>query len=236
MSNELVASFKEFQDKLPTQFDEGGFVFSSKVLPQLGSLLEVSQPIVKKTYHDYESYYRADCLTFCANKDIYKYLGLAILSLLFHGNKRITLLAKNKESDIKNLIIEYDNESNPRDVPNFITKPFSFEYYPQAVDKHPWIHHQNLNPVALPLFLLTNEKQSIIRAEEWQQRDTLLITGSDEALVRLAELFLNISNPKQEQTEFVLESEVGFRGVGPGSAEVVLALPGSVKWDQRKSL
>ena len=55
--------------------------------------------------------------------------------------------------------------------------------------------------------------------------------GSDEKNVRVAELLLNISRLDNTTDEYELESEMGFRGVGFGSAEVRLWLPGSVAWN-----
>jgi len=79
--------------------------------------------------------------------------------------------------------------------------------------------------------LLTNKEECLVTEEEWENRDTLIITGSDLGMILLAELLLNISNPKQENNEFDLECENGFRGIGPGSVEVKFWLPGSIGWN-----
>ena len=49
-------------------------------------------------------------------------------------------------------------------------------------------------------------------------------------MLRLAKLFLDISNPNLKRVEFELEGDAGFKGVAPGSAEIRFNLPGSIDW------
>jgi len=49
-----------------------------------------------------------------------------------------------------------------------------------------------------------------------------------EASCRFAELLLNASRPSNRELEFALECELGLRGVGPASAEIVIWLPGGL--------
>jgi hypothetical protein len=66
--------------------------------------------------------------------------------------------------------------------------------------------------------------------EEWNKRDTVKIFGKDTGMVLFAELLLNAALPQNEEDEYELEGEGGFRGVGINSAEVKLFLPGHIFW------
>jgi hypothetical protein len=48
--------------------------------------------------------------------------------------------------------------------------------------------------------------------------------------IRLAELLLNAGLPENEQVEYDLESELGYRGVAAWSHELKIVLPGSVAY------
>ena len=77
---------------------------------------------------------------------------------------------------------------------------------------------------------LTYLDRSVITEDEWAKRDTVKGFGSDRGSVLFAELLLNASRPRNPLDEYALEGELGFRGVGPGSSEVHLWLPGSPAW------
>lgn len=64
----------------------------------------------------------------------------------------------------------------------------------------------------------------------YRQLGLLIFFGIDEASVRLAQLCLNVGLPANPVTEYRLEGEGGYRGVGIHSAEVRLFLPGSAGW------
>lgn len=58
------------------------------------------------------------------------------------------------------------------------------------------------------------------------------VSGTGARLVLLAALLLNLSLAHNEQDEIELKGESGFRGVGIGSAEVQLFLPGHLYWTE----
>ncbi len=66
--------------------------------------------------------------------------------------------------------------------------------------------------------------------EEWNKRDTVKIFGRDTGMVLFAELLLNAALPQNDEDEYELEGEGGFRGVGINSAEVKMFLPGHIFW------
>jgi hypothetical protein len=82
----------------------------------------------------------------------------------------------------------------------------------------------------LPVFVLTNMDDAIYTEEDWARRDTVRGCGSDAANILFAELLLNAGRPQNPVTEYELEGEGGFRGVGEQSAEMRIFLPGSLGW------
>jgi hypothetical protein len=99
--------------------------------------------------------------------------------------------------------------------------------YPSSDPKHPWLNF-NFPPYDLPVLYLTNEKEMVTTSKDIEGRDVAVGFGGLEGSCRFAELLLNASRPSNCQLEFALESELGFRGVGPGSAEITIWLPGSI--------
>ena len=67
--------------------------------------------------------------------------------------------------------------------------------------------------------------------QDWGGRDTVFVESSSEGTVRLAELLLNAGCSWNRVREFELEGDAGFRGVAPLSAELRIALPGSLLWN-----
>jgi hypothetical protein len=65
-------------------------------------------------------------------------------------------------------------------------------------------------------------------AHELASRDVCVGFGCSVASALFAELLLNASMAANDELEFELEGEQGVRGVGPGSAEITLWLPGGL--------
>lgn len=231
MKNDLKEIYHNILEKMNIQKDEDSTVFDGNVFQEMKNLVTINDFCIKKRYHDYDSHYRADSLHFFSNKITYKLLGLAILSIVFHQDcEKMIIKIINENSDIKNLIIKYDFRHDSKGVEGYIAKPFRFEYFFSEIKRFPWENLQ-LQSFDLPLFFLTNEDESIIKDEDWQNRDTLIITGSSSGLVRISTLLLDMSNSGQVQDEFDLENELGVAGVGHGSAEAKFWLPGSLGWE-----
>ena len=60
------------------------FVFSTSTLPTPPTRLVTDRLVITKGKHQYDSHYRADHLRWEAHKSTYRYLGLLILSIIFH--------------------------------------------------------------------------------------------------------------------------------------------------------
>ncbi|MFX0071795.1 MAG: hypothetical protein ACFFAO_11960 [Candidatus Hermodarchaeota archaeon] len=224
MNAKLNSFFSEKRPNVPIKFEDS-IIFKKENLPNISENIDTTNIIIKKGYHIYNNYYRADALRCYAIKDIYKNLGLLILSLIFHeNNEGVKLNLLNSNTDVKNIIIKfhYFNKNG------YIKKPHSFEYEPEEVKKFPWIN-DNLESWDLPGFYLTSENKFKID-EQWEKRDTVILSSTDNGMIRLAKFFLDISNPYQEIVEFDLEGDTGFKGVASGSAEIRFNLPGSIDW------
>jgi hypothetical protein len=228
---DLERVFDSLACRVPTDASgNDSLTFFSATLPIPPTILMTDRLIIGKRRHQYNSYYRADSLVWQAQKPTYRHLGLLILSVVFHeAVDRVQVDLLHPESDIKHLVVEYPY---PRELPvGYSTRPYAFEYFPCAAEKHPWYHTTLAEPKHdLPCFFLTNLDDTVVSDEQWEKRDTVRGFGSDEANVRFAELLVNASRPDSEVDEYELEGEGGFRGVGPQSAEVMLFLPGSPGW------
>jgi hypothetical protein len=143
------------------------------------------------------------------------------LSAVFHQRApKVEVRLNHSHSEIKRLIVEYAPPSIDNLTAGYHTQPFAFEYNAQLPAKHPF--DSCVLAKDLPCFELSNATDLNFTNEDWKQRDTVRIHGSDTGLVAFAELLLNFSVPDSELDEIQLEGESGFRGVGIMSAEVEL--------------
>ena len=153
-------------------------------------------------------------------------------SVVFHPDPvAVQVEVTHPTSDIKTLIVEYEHQAEDA-VVWYSTRPAAFRYSPKTADRHPWcypLHDWSVGD--WPRFNLTNAADCLVTEKDWATRDTVHCCGSDHGMVLFAELLLNASRPDATVTEYEREGELGFRGVGPGSAEVTLFLPGSIGWD-----
>lgn len=228
MTNDLDHILNDFISDIPS--DENIIFFSDNLI-SLPDHLFTDKMYIKKVKQAYDSYYRADALWFYAYRNIYRKLGLLILSVIFNEKQaRLSLHLTHELSQIKRIIIEFDHKTLSEVLPGYTTRPYAFNYAPQTIQKYPW-RTQNIEPSDLPCFLLTNSEQNVITDQDWESRDTILGFGTDVASVRFAELLLNLSSPQNTNDEYVLEGEGAYRGVGIHSAEARLFLPGHLAWE-----
>jgi len=220
MRCDLSRHFREIAEGLSRQ-DARGYPFSSGSFTDVPDHLETSLLVIKKGYHDYDGF-RADVLSFVAQKQTYRQLGLLILAVIFRsGGARVHLELTNPESTVRHLLIKYPGLTN-RGF-QYRTRPDHFLFIPGEIAKHPWAY-QDFHLFDLPAFKLTNLKEIVITEEDWAQRDTVVGFGNDDASVRLADLLLKFGSPSNETTEVFLEGEGGFRGVGRFSAEAAFCV------------
>jgi hypothetical protein len=209
---------------------QGMFVFSRDVIPAAPDELYTGALIVSKQVHDYDGIYYCDVLRFVAQKHVYRLLSLLVLSSLFHIEpKRIRLNLTHTRSQIKDIII--DSPYYSKAGPDLVVVPHEFAYFPSLPDMHPFLDLlPHLSVRDLPCFGLTSEKDLTDRGES--ERNLVVGFGTNVAHVLLAQLLLNASSHSSTVSEYHLESEAGFRGVGVKSAEVGLLLPGSAAWEE----
>jgi hypothetical protein len=232
MKCDLEHLFTSLADVVPTaEAIRQPFIFSATSLPQSPELLTTDQLYIRRCKHGYNSYAYADALWFYASKRTYRYLGLLILSVLFHEHpSAVVLVLTHPASDIKHLAVEYVYRDSA--ALGYVARPFSFSYYPHNPVGYAG-HLAHVPVIDLPCFWLTNREECIVSDEERQRRDTVKGFGTDHGSVWLAELLLNLSRPESSITDYDLEGEMGGRRcVGNMSAEAKLFLPGSIGWDE----
>jgi len=229
---DLQTIYSDLASQLPSRTDGNeSITLSSENLPLPSFEMASENLYIVKVKHNYNNWFETDLLWFYARKETYRYLGLLILSVVFHQEaSEVKVRLNHSYSEIKRLIVEYAPRSINNLTAGYHTQPFAFEYYPQLPAKHPF--DRCVSPKDLPCFDLSNSTDLNFTDEDWKQRDTVKIFGSDVGLVTFAELLLNFSVPHNEQDEIQLEGESGFRGVGISSAEVSLFLPGHLAWTE----
>ncbi len=228
---DLEIIYSALASQLPSLTDGNeSIILSSENLPLPSAEMASDNLYILKVDHVYNDWFKVDMLWFFARKEIYRYLGLLILSVIFHRVSEIKVRLNHPHSEIKSLIVEYAYRNINDLTDGYHTQPFAFKYYPQLPAKHPF--DRCVLPKDLPCFELSNAKNLNFTDDDWKKRDTVRIFGSDTGLVLFAELLLNLSVSHNEQDEFELEGESGFRGVGISSAEVQLFLPGHLAWTE----
>lgn len=231
MSCDLQRLFGEAAEKVPTS-EEESHVFTAGTLTTAPPQLVTDGLYIKKTAHEYGYGYEVDLLMFHARKETYRLLGLLFLSVVFDPEpKAVSLELTHPASDIKHFLI--DNELAPAEElsSGYHSRPHAFVYWPTEMDKHPF--DPCADPVNLPRFGLTNLEDFLFTEEHRRARDTVRCFGRDRGNALFAELLLNAGRPESAPDEYELEGEAGFRGVGVGSAEVRIFLPGSFGWEVR---
>ena len=229
---DLQTIYLDLALQIPTE--TGGYesiTLSSKNLPIPPLEMTSGNLYIVKAKHNYNNWFEVDLLLFFARKETYRYLGLLIFSVVFHQQvSEVEVKLNHPHSEIKRLIVEYAPRSVNNLTAGYHTQPFAFEYYAQLPEKHPF--NSCILPKDLPCFELSNSIGLSFTDEDWKQRDTVKIFGSDTGLVAFAELLLNFSVPHDDLDEIQLEGESGFRGVGISSTEVSLFLPGHLAWTE----
>jgi hypothetical protein len=233
---DLKDIFGDLAAQLPISADGEGFTFTSESLPVSLPRLKTQNLYITKGSRVYHPSFKIDHIYFNAHKETYKYLGLLILSAIFHPQpSEILINLSHPESEISNLIINYSRIKLESLCSGYHKKPFAFQYYSASPWKHPF--GNCIDPRNLPCFSLTNMEDFHNSDDDWKNRDTVKLLASDkgictdEGMVLFAELLLNAALPQNEQDEYALMGENNFRrGVGINSAEVTLLLPGHTFW------
>lgn len=157
-------------------------------------------------------------------------MGLLFLGVVFDPEpKDVSLELTHPASDIKRLLIENSLTALADPSSGYYTRPHAYVYWPEEMAKHPFRRYTD--PRDLPCFGLTNQNDCVLTEEQRQSRDTVISFGTDHGNVLFAELLLNAGRPEDASTEYWLESEGGYRGVGVCSVEATLYLPGHLAWE-----
>jgi hypothetical protein len=233
MNCDLENYFGDLASKIPTD-EASEFIFSAEALPAPATRLLTDMLIVKKGKHFYESYVnsQADILHFQTHKHTYRQLGILILAKVFHYDlSEIHLQLGHPASDIKELVLDYEPEEQSLVfAPGYQIRPHLYTYWPQSIKEFP-LADSSIPQRALPLFNLTNASNDVGGDEtEWNERDIVRCAGTDQGNILFASILLNLGRPQETCNEVSLEGDIGYGGVGLGSAEVKLCLPNSLGW------
>lgn len=213
--------------------DEAEFLFRQGALPAPPTELASRQIFFRKIARDYNGWHRVDRLALFVNEATARALGLHLLACVFHDPASSVLTMSSEWSEVRRLVYR---ARWPEDDPplGLVQRPASFRYVPSASKKHPWLHERDA--ASLPLLALSNEAEVVLGDDEWHARDTVFVESSAVGTVRLAELLLNASCSWNTTRDYDLESDAGFRGVAPMSAELSVVLPGSDHWNAHPEL
>lgn len=228
---DLNSLFGALWQALPhdAQADFGCLALSSANLPAPPEHLETGSLCLTTHLHGYGDYL-VDVVSIEADRPALGQLGLLVLSAMFHPAKtRVKLALTHPRSSIRELWIEREATCS-YGLPGLQLAPVAFNYSPQTVSRHPWLQEimPALRPHDLPVLSLTNQREDVTTRRDLDGRDVAIGFGALEACVRFAELLLNASQPANQELEFCLEGEAGFRGVGLMSAEIDIWLPGGL--------
>jgi hypothetical protein len=219
--------------------EEQHFTFSAENLPEVPPLLVTSALVMTKGEHHYGNNYRVDAVHFYASGQTHREVAVWILAALFSGKSQTVALDLEHESSvIKRLEINYSG-SGQSACWGYTRKPVRFTYHPEIPEQIPWGGH--LDEKDFPLFDLDfREVSGHHPVNDLDKRDRVEIRGSDDALVHVAELLLNIGLPACDigpgaeavlpDKSYVLECFLGRQRVSKWSAEAQFHLPNSFSW------
>jgi len=195
-------------------------------VPALDSELETDRIVLEACDHIYYPLHRVDLLRLHADREVLRALGAWSVSSRFSPPATTaTLHLTHSETWVTTLTIEYEEPTLSNPPVGYSSKPVAFHYFPEVTHRHPWLH-LGLAPADLPVFSLTNQNDDAATPEDFAARDRVRLGGSDRSMALWAELLLNAGCSFNETLEYQLESDAGFRGVGPASSEMQILLPG----------
>lgn len=221
---DLLETFAELAAALPDAVGEEVVVLSATTLPAPPAALATDRLCATWSWHFYGDA-PVEMVSLEADKATLRALGLLVMASVFHPSpEAVTVRLTHPRSTIDTLRVAPERVSD--DMPGYVGRPERFNYYAGAVEKHPW-EGSWAAPDALPVAQLTNAAGFVVSTEDLLARHVLVGFGGCEASARFAALLLNVGRPGSAVDELELEGELGFRGVGPGSAELKIWLPGS---------
>ena len=248
--NKTLVEFSAQAAKLVTAFNaDRGTSLSREALPVPPDQIDTNTvaAITTGPADIYDQSAPVERVSIFAPRQTFRNLGILAMSTLFHENPKevvVNLLSQVVESELKEagfgshtilrrMVFRFDHPA-AAGVNELWEIPKEFQYWPNPASRHPW-HPlaSNDSPYDLP-HAYVSDAEDIARAGSL--RDTLFGFGNASATARFAELLLNIGHDQTEADSCELECEVGFRGVGPGSVELMLHTPESVAWECTASM
>lgn len=197
----------------------------SDFLPNLSCKISTGSIVVRKAHHDYENFYRAECLEFYLSPFDCRRLALAVLSVVMHSSSGFRLDFLHPQSQIKSFRIARPG-SQLRNL-GYTYIGTSYIYSPDLL--------KNLVCDAKvgdkPVFKLCSEVP-VINLCEWHLRNVVELDVSELGALLLVKMLLDLGGDCAGCTELELGSLSG-NSVGPGSAEARFWLPGSIAWESR---
>ena len=205
----------------------GSIEISATALPKLAKSYVTQSIVVKKRYHYYDYFYRAESLEFFLSRSDCEGLALALLAVVMHAGDSFTLHVRHPDSEIRSLRVPPPrSELNGLGLHYLATK---FVYSPTDAMADP---AARLRTSDKPVFKLCPSTPHIEPAD-WEKRDRIEIAASDVGLLVLARMLLNLGRGPANLTELELAWFAGTNesSLGPGSAEARFWLPGSIARD-----
>jgi hypothetical protein len=183
--------------------------------------------------HGYGGHHFVDWVSWHGTKPVLGSLGVLILSAILHdGWDDVRLELGNRHSEVREIRIERARLRFDSVYHSLRVKADELSYRPQERDCHPFWRHLRLPPSELPTLRLSNAANMAVTEADRAARDVLWGFGHLGGATHFATLLLDLSRPSSLLDEVQLEGEMGFRGVGPGSPEVAIWLPGSSGWNE----
>ena len=227
---DLLSAFEDTKLAMEEAIATSGFFsLSAHTLPLPPSQLIAEDLCITTHLHFYDDF-PADAVSIEADKVTLGKLGLLIFSTVLHpAAQPVTLILTHERSTVQQLMIS-PIRAPGSPMAGLQLRPVCFNYYPESVAKHPWLNFRayTCSSYDLPILSLGNPDKTIATHQDLAHRTTAKGFGTLDGSCRFAELLLNASQSTNTQLEFALECECGFRGVGPGSAEIIIWLPGSI--------
>ncbi len=223
ISLEDWASQASAMARLPDFSGEESMIWPNSLAP-LPERLSSKHLCMSASRHTYAPAYEVDLIVFGAPKGTYRALGLLIIASIFEDRDVIIELNQNIDS-----LLITSQALNNHVIPNARLRLEGFEYFPQKVTQVPWERASFLDPYTLPWFCIASAAD--LELEISSDAKVASGFGSMAGSLRLAQLFLDLSQPTNDCVEVCLEVEGGNRGVAPLSCEARFWLPGSIGYD-----
>jgi len=240
--DDLERLFGEAADALPDHVIDGNtksIIFTAENLPRCPDSMTCDAVWMRLVGLSFYNNFPIDSVDLCSDKRHSTTLGLLLLSVVFHPEPAtVDIELTHPASWIRHLRVRYEPSEIHEYSDGYETLPRCFAYRPSEVERHPWSQQLPPDPHHLPRLQITDQDEigpvNGVTNDFWadfEARDTVVIESSDYGTVRLAELLLNAGLSDNDQDEFQLEQEGGYRGVAPLSAQLGIWLPGSLGYD-----